>query len=207
MASIWPYRALAVRIALLLLTLSDVSQTATVPTHTCRPSLGKSLYQSYRDCAARRPEYSIKNLSSNSVPNDDHLPRMPGEQFPYQMTRSALGVVFSDYEYTMPIQNDDVKALLWQAGEELENKLARTPSLETEPMRGEAVYIQGLDGLLLAIEPRIPYMTYGDQYALVAVLASWATRYESVECSFDIWAWPGMRQQKKLGKAIIISHA
>ncbi|KAL8852975.1 MAG: hypothetical protein Q9221_002123 [Calogaya cf. arnoldii] len=119
------------------------------------------------------------------------------------MTRSALGVVFSDYEYTTPIPNNDVKALLWQAGEELENKLARTPSLETEPMREEAVYIRGRNELLLAIEPRIPFMTYGEQYALLAVLASWVMRYESVECSFEVWAWPGMRQQRKLGKAVI----
>ncbi|KAL8961093.1 MAG: hypothetical protein Q9193_002304 [Seirophora villosa] len=132
---------------------------------------------------------------------------MPDEPFRYEMTLSALGVIFSKYQYTMPIPNDAVRALLRDAGEELELKLARNPKLETTAMRAEVTYVQEEYDLAFVIEPQIPFMTYGDQYAMISVLASWATRYESVECNLDIWAWPGMTQQRKLGKAYITTAA
>ncbi|KAL9010805.1 MAG: hypothetical protein Q9173_004297, partial [Seirophora scorigena] len=132
---------------------------------------------------------------------------MPHEPFPYQMTRSALGVIFSDYQFSLPVPNGLVRVLLRHAGEELERKLALNPSLETTAMRAKVTYVQEEHDLTFAVEPRIPQMTYGDQYAMISVLASWATRYESVECDLDIWAWPGMRQQKKLGKAYFIMQA
>lgn len=50
------------------------------------------------------------------------------------------------------------------------------------------------------IKPDFPEMTIGDMKALFPVLASWAAQHQSVEGSFDIWGWPGMSLQWKLGK-------
>ncbi|KAI4180199.1 MAG: hypothetical protein LQ348_005238 [Seirophora lacunosa] len=197
-----PNGQLAVLILLLSL-LSNVCQSATVPIRSCRPKPGRTLYRSYRECATRLPEYSLENISSLSVPSANLIP-MPHEPFRYEMTLSALGVIFSNYQYTLPIPNDLVRALLRHAGEELERKLALNPQLETTSMRAKVTYVQEEHDLTFAIEPRIPHMTYGDQYAMISVLASWAARYESVECNLDIWAWPGMRQQRNLGKAYFI---
>ncbi|KAL9018645.1 MAG: hypothetical protein Q9185_004056 [Variospora sp. 1 TL-2023] len=130
---------------------------------------------------------------------------MHGEEFPYQMIRSSMGVVFSNFEHGQPVPNPVVRTLLQQAGAKLELQLALNPNLETEPMREEAIYVEEDNHqLTLAIEPRIPRMTYGDQYALLAVLSNWVMRYESVECRMVVWAWPGMRQQRRLGRAHIV---
>ncbi|KAL8643923.1 MAG: hypothetical protein Q9210_007501 [Variospora velana] len=120
------------------------------------------------------------------------------------MSHSSMGVVFYDFEYSLPVPNPVVRTLLQQAGANLELKLALNPSLETEPMHEGAIYVEEDNQLMFAIEPRIPHMTYGDQYALIAVLASWVTQYESVECNMVVWAWPGMRQERMLGRAHIV---
>ncbi|KAI4277825.1 MAG: hypothetical protein L6R35_006122 [Caloplaca aegaea] len=144
----------------------------------------------------------LEKNDAYSTPSSDNLPRMHGEEFPYQMIRSSMGIVFSNFERGLPVPNPVVMTLLQQAGAKLELQLALNPSLETEPMREQAIYVEEDNHqLMLAIEPRIPRMTYGDQYALIAVLASWVMQYESVECRMVVWRTSAMHVTRTTNSA------
>lgn len=97
---------------------------------------------------------------------------------PFHMDHGPLGFVFTDYESYRPVPNIRVDQVLQQAITAVAAALKRDPSLEYRPLTGEGAAKSTLpvDEINLYIEPRFPYMTLGNLYAVFELLRVWATR-------------------------------
>ena len=124
--------------------------------------------------------------------------------FPFHMTHSPLGVIFTDYDPILPIPNYIIDQLLARATGILSAAIARNPAVENEPIPRVAKWTHPADEIVLFIEPEYPDMNYGHLYSLFGLLEEWARVYRAEECSLEIWAWPGMSSQTKLGMGHIV---
>ncbi|KAL8916864.1 MAG: hypothetical protein Q9208_008296 [Pyrenodesmia sp. 3 TL-2023] len=116
------------------------------------------------------------------------------------MTRSPLGLIFSNYEYSYSILiNDILEQTLLEAAQEINRQLATDPNLANQALADQWVFVQEKHKYLIELVPDIPEMTYGDLPIIILVISTWATQYRGVECDFEIWAWPGTSAQRKLG--------
>ncbi|KAL8918399.1 MAG: hypothetical protein Q9208_007369 [Pyrenodesmia sp. 3 TL-2023] len=128
---------------------------------------------------------------------------MPGNEFPFHMTLSSIGLIFVDYDYIpfMVVPNEIINLDLNQAIRAVSADLARDPTLEDQPVRDEYLkWNNAVDDIALFIEPMRPNMTHGNLFAVLHLLRIWAQEYQGVQCSFVIWAWPGTARQKRLGQ-------
>ncbi|KAL8776217.1 MAG: hypothetical protein Q9213_008353 [Squamulea squamosa] len=117
------------------------------------------------------------------------------------MTRSPLGLLFSNYEYRYSnLLNDIIERTLIEAAQQINHQIASKPTLAKQALDDEWVHVQEEHGYLLRFVPDIPKMTYGDIPTIIPVITTWATQYTGVECDFEIWARPGMSTQRRLGK-------
>ncbi|KAL8756901.1 MAG: hypothetical protein Q9184_004351 [Pyrenodesmia sp. 2 TL-2023] len=129
-----------------------------------------------------------------------NLPQTPDFTFPYHMTRSPLGLIFSNYEYSYSVLlNDIIQRTLIEAAQKINHQLASNPNLAHQALDDEWAYVQEEHDYLLRFVPDVPEMTYGDILTIFPVMTTWTTQYAGVECDFAIWASPGMSAQRKLG--------
>ena len=129
-----------------------------------------------------------------------NLLHMPDFTFPYHMTRSRLGLNFTNYEYNFSLlRNGIIEQTLKEATQKINSQLASNPDLANQAVDDDWVYVQEEHDYLLRFEPDIPEMTYGDIPSIIPLLSTWAVQYTGVDCDFDIWAWPGTSAQRKLG--------
>ncbi|KAL8705364.1 MAG: hypothetical protein Q9201_001520 [Fulgogasparrea decipioides] len=116
------------------------------------------------------------------------------------MTRSPVGLIFSNYGYAhSSLSNDIIEQTLIEAAQKINHQLASKPTLANQALDDEWVHVQEEHGYLLRFVPDIPKMTYGDIPTIIPVISTWATQYAGAECDFEIWARPGTSTQRKLG--------
>ncbi|KAI4266570.1 MAG: hypothetical protein LQ337_008747 [Flavoplaca oasis] len=120
------------------------------------------------------------------------------------MDHTSLGLVFSAYDQLSTIDNPIVNQILTQAIAATSAALARDPTLSDRPLQEPVKWNHPVDGYALYIEPDIPNLTHGNLFAMLHLLRSWARVYQAEECIFEIWAFPGTAQQKRLGEGILI---
>ncbi|KAI4176464.1 MAG: hypothetical protein LQ343_001000 [Gyalolechia ehrenbergii] len=117
------------------------------------------------------------------------------------MTRSSLGLIFSNYEYSYSVlHNNIIVQTLIEAAQKINQQLASNPNLANQALDDEWVYVQEEHEYQLGFVPDTPKMTYGNIPIIIPVISTWATQFAGTECDFEIWAWPGMSAQRKLGK-------
>ncbi|KAI4192636.1 MAG: hypothetical protein LQ346_004216 [Caloplaca aetnensis] len=121
---------------------------------------------------------------------------------PFHMTRSSLGLHFTNYDVgILSVPNEIINQVLAQAIRDVGAKLARDPGLGDRPVQDEYLkWTHPIDEIALFIEPTPPNMTFGNMYAVFHLLRVWAQEYKAEQCSFVIWAWPGTERQKRLGQ-------
>lgn len=132
---------------------------------------------------------------------------MPGGYgfiFPYHMTPdNSLGLVFNHYDLS-PLDNDVIEEALVEATNRYDREIAGDPTLANQTLDRQWQYDhnphdQGEDYYTLFINPVDPAMTYGDIPTLIAVLAEWATQYQTCKTDFHIYARPGTGEERRLG--------
>ncbi|KAL8882377.1 MAG: hypothetical protein Q9198_000614 [Flavoplaca austrocitrina] len=141
--------------------------------------------------------------STNLIP----MPRGSGDDpgtLPFHMDRTSLGFVFSGYDYVSTISNPIVDQILNQAIAAISAALARDPTLSNRPLQKHVKWTHPVDGYSLYVDPEVPNLTHGSLFAVLHLLRSWTRVYQAEECTFDIWAFPGTAQQKRLGEGIFI---
>ena len=144
--------------------------------------------------------------------NSEHsnLPKMPGQTFPYRMTpNEPLGLIFNHYDYGVTFDNDIIEQTFIEAAHEINREIAQSPSLANQTMDVGWAYDHDLpdgseDYYQLSLHPDLQTMKYQDIPILIAVLATWARQYRTVETDFEIWARPGTRQQRRLGYGMLL---
>lgn len=130
---------------------------------------------------------------------------MPGERgdinlrFEFHMSRSPLGILFFNYEHILTVPNNIINQILTQASRSVTEAIARDPDLERRPVQEMVMWTHPVEEIALYVEPEVPNMEYADLYTLFRFLRLWAQEYEAEQCSFQIWGFPGMAQQRKLG--------
>ncbi len=130
---------------------------------------------------------------------------MPGSTFPHHMTSEwPVGLIFKHYDYLHTFDNHLVEETLSLAAGEINQDIADDPALRNQTMALRWAYEYNPldlseDYFSLSLHPDFPAMTYGDIPIVIAALATWSTQYRTVETDFDIWAWPGTREQRMLG--------
>ncbi|KAI4172281.1 MAG: hypothetical protein LQ346_008633 [Caloplaca aetnensis] len=125
---------------------------------------------------------------------------MPDFTLSYHMTRSPIGLIFSNYEYFhFALRNQVIEQTVREAAQKINYQLVWNPDLAHQTLNDEWTYAQEEHGYLLRLVPDIPDMTYGDIPIILAVISTWATQYAGVECDIEIWARPGTSAQRKLG--------
>ena len=133
---------------------------------------------------------------------------MPPSPFRYHMTRSSMGFVFSSYTATAAIPQAGLESLIAHAAEEVGETLGLHPDLALEILYEDVEWKEDdAGGISLIVEPAQPSMRFGDLMRMLLVLAGWAERFAAVECEFEIWAWPGVRSQRYLGKGQLVLAA
>ncbi len=137
---------------------------------------------------------------------------MPGSgsetdnRFPFHMTHSPLGVVFTDYDPILAIPNFNfiIDQFLAHAIGILSAAMAFNPAFENKPIPHAGKWTPPAGGMAFYTEPEYPNMNWGHLYSLIGLLEEWVRVYRAEECSLEIWAWPGMSSQTKLGMARIV---
>lgn len=97
--------------------------------------------------------------------------------------------------------NQILQELIDQAELAVSAAIAHDPSLEHRPLHDDTKWVHPAEEIVFYVEPQMPNMSFGDLDALVRLLGVWVREYRGVECDFQVWAWPGMGMQKKLGLA------
>ena len=123
---------------------------------------------------------------------------------PFHMDRTSLGFVFSAYDHMSTISNSIVDQILTQAIATTSAALTRDPTLAGRPLQEHVKWTHPVDGYSLYVDPEVPNLTHGSLFAVLHLLRSWTRVYQAEECTFDIWAFPGTAQQKRLGEGIFI---
>ncbi|KAL8911764.1 MAG: hypothetical protein Q9172_007616 [Xanthocarpia lactea] len=157
------------------------------------------MHQSQIHVQLPQADFCILYHSENLIP-------MPGSGsdtenvFPFHMTHSPIGLVFWDYDPDFPIPNYIINQIVGRATDKISAAIARNPAVENQPVSRMGRWTHPARKFDLYIIPKIPNMKYGHLYSVFALLEEWASVYETGQCEFDIWAWPGMSVQKKLGR-------
>ncbi|KAL8788637.1 MAG: hypothetical protein Q9213_001565 [Squamulea squamosa] len=152
---------------------------------------------------SRHNKKLIRSHSANLLP-------MPGEKwditarFPFHMTHSTVGVVFSNYDHFWFIPNLVIDQLLNRASQAVRSAIEANPSLEHRPITQETRWEHEHEDLALFLEPDVPNVTWGDMDGLFHLLGIWAHEYKTEACSFEIWQYPGMHMAKRLGMGHIL---
>ncbi|KAL8718377.1 MAG: hypothetical protein Q9225_004479 [Loekoesia sp. 1 TL-2023] len=82
---------------------------------------------------------------------------MPDFSFPYHITRSPLGLIFSNYEYVYSaLSNDIIEQTLIEATQKINHQLASKPTLANQALDGEWVHVQEKHGK----RPKMPGPTF-----------------------------------------------
>ena len=136
---------------------------------------------------------------------------MPPPTFLYHMTpNEPLGLIFNHYDYLSTFDNDVIQQTFAEAAHEIEQEITRNPALVNQTLDDGWMYDHPLpdepeDSYWLNIGKfGPPRPTYGDVPGIVALLATWATQYRTVETDFEIWARPGTEQQRGLGEGSLL---
>ncbi|KAL8837325.1 MAG: hypothetical protein Q9176_005743 [Flavoplaca citrina] len=145
----------------------------------------------------------LTSLSTNLIPMPEGRGGDPGI-LPFHTDRTSLGLVFSAYDHISTISNSIVDQILTQAIATTSAALARDPTLSNRPLQEHVKWTHPVDGYALYIDPEVPNLTHGSLFAVLHLLRSWTRVYQAEECTFDIWAFPGTAQQKRLGEGIFI---
>ncbi|KAI4114984.1 MAG: hypothetical protein LQ345_004341 [Seirophora villosa] len=134
-----------------------------------------------------------------------NLAPMPHGHLPFHMSLSSMGVVFSNYESSLFVANRITNEILTRAIRAVSIDLARDPELESRPVRDVFLkWTHPIAKIALYIEPHVPHLTFGGLYSLLYLLQLWAWEYQTEQCSFLIWAWPGSVQRKLLGQGYLL---
>ncbi len=135
---------------------------------------------------------------------------MPGRTIPYHMTPDKpLGLIFNHYDYGSTFDNDDIEQTLVGAAQQIDEEIAPNPTLANQTLdrgwsyEGNPLH-ESEDYYSLSIHPNVAVMTYGDIPTVIAVLATWATQYRTVETDFEIWTRPGTGEQRRLGFGMLL---
>ncbi|KAL8959323.1 MAG: hypothetical protein Q9193_003797 [Seirophora villosa] len=146
-----------------------------------------------------------KNLCQLMEYSSVSLAPMPLGYLPFHMSLSSMGLVFSNYESTLFVANRITNEILTQAIRAVSEDLARNPELESRPVRDVFLkWTHPIAKIALYVEPDVPNLTFGHMSRLFYLLQMWAWEYQSEQCSFLIWAWPGSTQQKLLGQGHLL---
>ncbi|KAI4189736.1 MAG: hypothetical protein LQ348_003757 [Seirophora lacunosa] len=146
-----------------------------------------------------------KTLCQLTAYSSVNLAPMPHEYLPFHMSLSSMGLVFSNYESTLFVANRITNEILTRAIRAVSIDLARNPELESRPVRDVFLkWTHPVAQIALYVEPQVPNLTFGGMYGLFYLLQIWAREYQTEQCSFLIWAWPGTTQQKLLGQGHLL---
>ncbi|KAI4231459.1 MAG: hypothetical protein LQ349_005593 [Xanthoria aureola] len=176
-----------------LLLILTPSLAISIPIPSCAPEQSLSL---------ANPAY---NVALPATPSANLIPMTgkPGDlsaHMPFHMTRSSLGFIFQNYDHHDPVSNHLIMQMLQQAIRFTAAAFVRDPSLTERPIREPYIkWTHPLSKMALYIEPIAPEITYGNLFAVYYLLRTWAQEYQAEECDFEIWGFPGMRQEMRLG--------
>ncbi|KAL6716095.1 hypothetical protein ACLMJK_005661 [Lecanora helva] len=130
---------------------------------------------------------------------------MPDFTFAYHMTDSHIGFDFTNYEYSYSrLRNDFIQQTLKEAAQKITKQLDKVPLLSNQAVKADWIYLQAPHEITLKFVPNVPKMTYGDIRPIIALLSLWATQYKGSEVDFDIWAYPGTSNNRKLGTGYVL---
>ncbi|KAL8751899.1 MAG: hypothetical protein Q9199_006120, partial [Rusavskia elegans] len=88
---------------------------------------------------------------------------MTGNHMSFHMTLSSIGLVFTNYDYILPVTNEIINQVLTQAIQAVGAELARDPRLEERSVANEYLkWSHPVDEIALFIEPDTPNMTFGN---------------------------------------------
>ncbi|KAL8855378.1 MAG: hypothetical protein Q9178_007975 [Gyalolechia marmorata] len=144
------------------------------------------------------------------IPKMTNFPKMPGRTFPYHMTPDKLlGLIFTHYDYGSTFDNEDIEQALVGAAHQIDQEITDNPTLANQTLDLDWAYEhnplhKSEDYYYLTLQPNVAAMTYGDIPTVIAVLATWATQYRTVETDFEIWTRPGTGEQRRLGFGMLL---
>ncbi|KAL8756902.1 MAG: hypothetical protein Q9184_004352 [Pyrenodesmia sp. 2 TL-2023] len=120
-----------------------------------------------------------------------------------------LGLVSRHYTYISTFDNDIIEQTFVEAAHQISQEIATNPALANQSLDHGWTYEHRLpdgseDSYWLNLHPEVAAMTYGDVPAVVAVLATWATQWRTVETDFEIWAQPETGEQRRLGSGQLL---
>ena len=151
-----------------------------------------------------------RGLSQGTKCQHSNFPKMPGRTFSYHMTPDKpLGLIFNHYDYGSTFDNDDIEQTLVGAAQQIDEEIAPNPTLANQTLNrgwsyeGNPLH-ESEDYYSLSHHPNVAVMTYGDIPTVIAVLATWATQYRTVETDFEIWTRPGTGEQRRLGFGMLL---
>ncbi|KAL8669981.1 MAG: hypothetical protein Q9168_005460 [Polycauliona sp. 1 TL-2023] len=138
---------------------------------------------------------------------------MPGARgaenlrMPFHMSQSSLGLVFTNYEHFAMLENWIVDYDIDKAIASIRAAIIQDPSFQHHAVPGMRKWAHPTEQIALYIEPQVPIMTYGNLFAVMHLLRSWAQVYEAEMCSFEIWAFPGTARGQRLGMGHFLGDA
>ncbi|KAL8921099.1 MAG: hypothetical protein Q9172_004192 [Xanthocarpia lactea] len=122
----------------------------------------------------------------------------------FHMDRTSIGLVFAGYDHVSTISNPIVNEILTQAIATTSAALSRDPTLSDRPLQEYVKWTHPIAGCALYVDPEIPNLTHGGLFAVLHLLRNWVRVYQAEDCTFDIWAFPGTAQQRRLGGGYLL---
>ncbi|KAI4282428.1 MAG: hypothetical protein L6R38_002930 [Xanthoria sp. 2 TBL-2021] len=102
-----------------------------------------------------------------------------------------LGLIFTHYDYLSTFDNNIIEQTLVEAAHQINQEIAPTPALANQTLdlkwtSEHHLQDESEDYYWLSLHPDVPAMTYGDIPSVIAVFATRATQYRTVETYFEI---------------------